>query len=76
MPHVIVKLYAGKTEAQKSELASKIAEAVMSTLGSSEASISVGIEEFDPREWKAKVFEPDVTGKSATLYKKPGYEPV
>lgn len=75
MPHVVVKLYAGKTEQQKSELATKIAEALMSTLGSSDASISVGIEEFDPKQWKDAVFTPDIAGKASTLYKKPGYEP-
>jgi 4-oxalocrotonate tautomerase len=75
MPHVIVKLYAGKTEQQKVDLAAKIAEAVMSTLGSSDASISVAVEEFDPKDWKDKVFAPDIAAKTGTLYKKPGYEP-
>ncbi|MFM2443876.1 MAG: hypothetical protein RJB09_1062 [Pseudomonadota bacterium] len=75
MPHVIVKLYAGKSEQQKTELAAKLAEAVTSVLGSKDATISVAVEEFDPAEWKDKVFTPDITGKAGTLYKKPGYEP-
>lgn len=44
-------------------------------MGSKDASISVAVEEFDPEDWKDKVFTPDITGKAATLYKKPGYEP-
>jgi 4-oxalocrotonate tautomerase len=75
MPHVVVKLYAGKTERQKAELTDKIADAVRTTLGSSDASISVGIEEFDPKDWKDKVFTPDIEGKAQTLTRKPGYQP-
>jgi 4-oxalocrotonate tautomerase len=48
---------------------------VTSVLGSKDATISVAVEEFDPAEWKDKVFTPDITGKAGTLYKKPGYEP-
>lgn len=75
MPHVIVKLYAGKSEQQKSELAARIAGAVTDVMGSKDAAISVGIEEFDPADWTDKVFTPDITQKAATIYKKPGYEP-
>ncbi|MDB5545271.1 MAG: uncharacterized protein JWO64_2420 [Hyphomicrobiales bacterium] len=75
MPHVIVKLYAGKTEQQKSDLATKIAAAVTEVMGSKDSTISVAVEEFDPADWKDKVFTPDITQKAGTLYKKPGYEP-
>ncbi|MDB5643767.1 MAG: 4-oxalocrotonate tautomerase [Hyphomicrobiales bacterium] len=75
MPHVIVKLYAGKTEQQKTELATKLAEAVTAVLGSKDATISVAVEEFDPADWKEKVFTPDIAQRADTLYKKPGYEP-
>jgi 4-oxalocrotonate tautomerase len=47
----------------------------MTTIRSSEASLSVGIEEFDPAEWKEKVVGPDIEAKLATLTKKPGYLP-
>lgn len=73
MPHIVVKLYAGKTDEQKNELTRKIVDVFMTTIGSSESSLSVGIEEFDPSEWKAKVVGPDIEGKIATLTKKPGY---
>src|SRR5687767_4808103 len=41
MPHVIVKLWPGKTDAQKAQLADAIARDVIAHLGSSEASVSV-----------------------------------
>lgn len=75
MPHVIVKLWPGPTEEQKSELADRIVKDVMATLGSKEASVSVAIEEVDPREWTAKVYETDIAPHLAKLHKKPGYGP-
>ena len=39
MPHVIVKLYGGRTEEQKKELADELTRAVMKVLKSKEASI-------------------------------------
>ncbi|MGX5849296.1 tautomerase family protein [Mesorhizobium sp. PL10] len=74
MPHVIVKLWPGKTEQQKTKLADAITQDVMSLLGYGEASVSVGFEEVSSAEWAAKVYRPDIIGKAGTLYKKPGYE--
>ena len=45
MPHVIVKLWPGKTEAQKSKLADALTRDVMEILNYGEESVSVGIEE-------------------------------
>jgi 4-oxalocrotonate tautomerase len=45
MPHVIVKLWLGKSEQQKKKLAKEITKAVVSTLHYGEESVSVGIEE-------------------------------
>ncbi|GGC64843.1 tautomerase family protein [Chelatococcus reniformis] len=75
MPHVIVKLYAGRSAQQKAELADEITRAVMAALNSSEDSISVGIEDVAPPDWAAQVYKPDILGKPATIYKKPGYSP-
>ena len=44
MPHVIVKLWPGKSEQQKKKLAGELTNAVMSTLNYGEESVSVGIE--------------------------------
>lgn len=74
MPHVIVKVYAGKTEEQKTKLAEAVTRAVTSTLGSSEASVSVAIEEIAKERWPEDVYRPDIL-ESANIYKKPGYNP-
>ena len=75
MPHVIVKLYSGKSERQKQALAQAVTEAVMSALNYGEESVSVGIEEVEPKDWTEKVYKPDIIGKPDTIYKKPGYDP-
>jgi len=75
MPHVIVKLHSGKSERQKQALAQAVTEAVMSALNYGEESVSVGIEEVEPKDWTEKVYKPDIIGKPDTIYKKPGYGP-
>ncbi len=76
MPHVIVKLYSGRSERVKSKLADEVARAVMSTLNTGEQAVSVGIEDVKPEHWVETVYKPDILGKSATIYKKPGYDPL
>ncbi len=73
MPHVIVKLWPGKSEQQKQRLADAITRNVAELLGYGEESVSVGIEEVPSRDWADKVFGPDIRGKPDTIYKKPGY---
>ncbi|HTV34045.1 MAG TPA: hypothetical protein VME69_13260 [Methylocella sp.] len=48
---------------------------VTATLNCGEPSVSVSIEDIEPEDWTAKVYEPDILGKGHNLYKKPGYEP-
>lgn len=73
MPHVIVKLWPGKSEQQKPRLADAIARDVMSILQYGEESVSVAIEEAAPGDWSEKVYKPDVRKSPEMLYKKPGY---
>jgi len=75
MPHVIVKLWPGKSEAQKRELSDAITTDVMRILNYSEEVVSVGFEEVGSGEWSARVYEPDIQGKWNTLMKQPGYSP-
>jgi 4-oxalocrotonate tautomerase len=75
MPHVVVKMYAGKTEEQKQALALEIQKALMTAIGSTEKSISVAIEDVDPADWVEKVYQPEIAGKPDLIYKKPGYDP-
>ena len=76
MPHVVVKLYSGRSEQQKNALAEAITKAVTSTLKSEEESVSVAIEDVEPRNWTEQVYRPDILGKVQTIYKKPGYDPL
>jgi 4-oxalocrotonate tautomerase len=73
MPHVIVKLWPGKSEQQKARLTDEIVRSVCHTLGYGEDSVSVAFEEVSSRDWDEKVFGPDITSKWETLRKKPGY---
>lgn len=73
MPHVIVKLWSGKSEQQKAKLADAVTQAVMASTGYGEESVSVSIEEFAPAEWTDKVYKPDILNGRGKLYKKPGY---
>jgi 4-oxalocrotonate tautomerase len=72
MPHVIVKLYAGKSERQKQALAQAVTEAVTRSLNYRDESVSVGIEDVEPKDWAATVYSPDIIDKQDTIYKKPG----
>jgi 4-oxalocrotonate tautomerase len=73
MPHVIVKLWPGKSEKQKAQLAEAIAKDVMDVLNYGEESVSVAFEEVRPDDWAEKVYKPDIVNNAGNLYKKPGY---
>jgi 4-oxalocrotonate tautomerase len=73
MPHVIVKLWPGKSEQQKRRLAEAIAEDVMDVLHYGEESVSVAMEEVKSQDWAEKVYKPDIKSKWDQLYKKPEY---
>jgi 4-oxalocrotonate tautomerase len=76
MPHVIVKLWSGKSDNQKTRLAEEITKVVMTALNYGEESVSVAIEDVDPKDWTEKVHKPDILGKPGEIYKRPGYNPV
>lgn len=73
MPHVVVKLWPGKSEQQKHKLAERITASVTQVLGYGEESVSVAMEEIPPEDWAAKVYRPDIASQPSKLYKKPGY---
>ncbi len=76
MPHVIVKLYPGRSEQEKARLAESIVKDVVAITKSGEESVSVAIEEIKPEDWAEKVYKPDILNKPEKLYKKPGYNPL
>jgi 4-oxalocrotonate tautomerase len=58
MPHVIVKLWPGKSEEQKRRLADAISKDVMNILNYGEESVSVAIEEVSSKSWPSKSISP------------------
>lgn len=74
MPHVIIKVWPGKSEQQKTELSERIVNDVMNVLNYGEESVSLSIEEIKPDDWKEKVYKTDILNGPGKLYKKPGYK--
>jgi 4-oxalocrotonate tautomerase len=75
LPHIIVKLWPGKSEAQKRALSAAIVRDVSQALDYGEDAVSVGFEEVPPSEWSSAVYGPDIQGRWDTLTKQPGYGP-
>jgi len=75
MPHVIMKMLAGRSEQQKAKLAEEITKTVMAGAKCAEDTVSVSIEDIASGDWTEKVYKPDIMAKPETLYKKPGYQP-
>lgn len=75
MPHVVVKLYPGRSEDRKQKLAEAIAEQVVAIAQCKPSSVSVAIDEVEPEDWAQQVYKPDVLGKTDQLYVRPDYDP-
>ena len=75
MPHIIVKMYPGRSEEQKIKLADEIVKDVVAVAGCKERSVSVAIEEIEEQDWDEKVYRPDILNKKKILYREPGYNP-
>jgi 4-oxalocrotonate tautomerase len=72
MPHIIVKLYPGRSQEQKQTLADELTKTLMSVLGSKQEAISVGIEDVAADDWAERVNKPDILAKPETIYKRSG----
>ncbi len=75
MPHVIVKLWPGRSEQDKARLAEEIVKDVVDVIKCGEDAVSVAIEEVKREDWPEKVYRPDILDNAEKLYKKPGYNP-
>lgn len=73
MPHVIVKLWPGRSEQQKEKLAERITKDVMEVLHFGDESVSVAFEEIRAEDWAERVYRPDIVDAPGKVYKKPGY---
>jgi 4-oxalocrotonate tautomerase len=75
MPHIIIKMYAGRTEEQKKKLVKAITDSIVKIVDADEKYVSIAVEDVNPKDWAEKVYRPDILEKQNTLYKKPGYNP-
>ena len=73
MPHVVVKMIAGRSEELKRQLAERITRDVMMVLGSGEEAVSVAIEDVAAGQWTEEVYEAEIVPNWEKLFKEPGY---
>lgn len=76
MPHLIVKMYAGRGHAEKQALADRLTAAVQETLGYGSDAVSVAIEDVQPADWMSQVYGPEIEQRQEQLFKRPGYGPL
>jgi 4-oxalocrotonate tautomerase len=73
MPHVIIKLFPGRTEEQKETLTRRVVDVIEETAGVDEKAVSVSFEEVSPEDWDELVVRPDIAEKRDQVTKFPGY---
>lgn len=73
MPHVVVKLWPGRSEEVKQQIADRISKDISEIINKSEDSVSIAIEEINKDEWADKVYNVEIKPNLDKLYKKPGY---
>lgn len=73
MPHVIVKLWPGRNDEIKGNLAKRIANTVAEELNVDMSDVSVAIEEVPREEWGEKIYKVE-NKDNPNIYHKPDYE--
>lgn len=73
MPHIIIKLWPGKSEEEKKALAERYVDGMKDIMKIEDRSISIAFEEVEKEKWMEEVYKPDIIAKEKFLYKKPGY---
>lgn len=73
MPHVVVKLWPGRNDEIKTNLAKKIADVVAEDLKVEIGDVSVAFEEVNREDWGEKVYKKEIKDNKA-VYLKPNYE--
>lgn len=73
MPHIIVKLWPGRNDEIKNNLAKRIAGIVAEELKVDRGDVSVAIEEVPREEWGEKVYKAEIRD-NPNIYHKPDYE--
>ena len=72
MPHITVKLWPGRSEEKKRNLAEKIAKDVSEELQVDIGHVSVSFEEVSREDWENEVYNKDILNNN-NLYFKPAY---
>jgi 4-oxalocrotonate tautomerase len=75
MPHVIIKMYPGRSVEQKNKLAEAITQSVVDIAKTSEEHVSIDIQEIAPEDWAEIVYRKEILPRLGELAKKPGYNP-
>ena len=73
MPHIVVKMYKGRTDEQKQTLTAELKDALIRSIGCGEDHISLDIVEYAPENWSEEVYEPEIKANWDRLYIKPKY---
>lgn len=74
MPHVDIKCFPRDlSDEQKTALATDIAEVIIRHFNSKDGSVSVALNQVNPEDWKAQVWDTEIGPKLDELIKKPGY---
>lgn len=73
MPHIVIKLWPGRDEQVKSNLAKKVADAVVEELKVDIGDVSIAIEEVNRGDWGEQVYKKEIKD-NPNLYVKPDYE--
>jgi 4-oxalocrotonate tautomerase len=76
MPHLVVKLASGRSDADKARLGERLTQAVQDALGYGPESVSIVLDEIPMSEWMSKVYEPEIVPIADQLLKRPGYGPL
>lgn len=72
MPHIVVKLWPGRNDDIKINLAKKIADAVAEELKVDIGDVSVAFEEVSSSDWGEQVYKKEIKDNS-NVYLKPSY---
>ena len=73
MPHIAVKLWPGRKEEAKENLAKKIVNVVVEELNVDAGAVSVAIEEVKQSDWEEQIYKKEIKDNS-NIYVKPYYE--
>lgn len=73
MPHIVVKLWPGRNDEIKTNLAQKIANVIVEELKVDIDDVSVAFEEVCKSDWGEQIYKKEIRD-NANVYLRPNYE--